>query len=82
MARIPVVTPDRAEGPLSEVMAHAEQQYGVVPGIVQILAADPALLAPTMQLYQHLHLAPASRLTRIQHEMVATVVNGLINGAP
>jgi len=34
------------------------------------------------RLFQHLHMSRRSALTVIQREMVATVVNGLIDGAP
>lgn len=83
MARIPIVTPEAAQGPQRDVIAYARSQYGgEVPGIIQISLADPELMAPLLQLYQHLHLAPGSRLTRLQREMLATVVNGLVDGAP
>jgi hypothetical protein len=32
-------------------------------------------------IYNHLHLGKSSRMTRLQREMVATVVNGKIGGA-
>ena len=83
MARITVVTPDGAEGPQREIIEGVGSQYGgVVPGIIQILMTDPEVMAPALQLYQHLHLSPASSLTRLQREMVATVVNGHVGGAP
>jgi hypothetical protein len=34
------------------------------------------------RLYNHLHMRPSSPLTRVQREMLATVVNGAIGGAP
>jgi hypothetical protein len=34
------------------------------------------------RLFQHLHMNRQSTLTVTQREMVATVVNGLIGGAP
>ncbi len=82
MARIPIVTPEGARGPQQAIVAQLQSQYGVLPGIAQILLTDPEVMAPTFQLYQHLHLSPASALTRLQREMLATVVNGLVNGAP
>jgi hypothetical protein len=34
------------------------------------------------RLFQHLHMNRRSKLTVTQREMVATLVNGLIGGAP
>ena len=59
------------------------RQYGgVVPGIFQILAVDLSVARPTGALYKYLHLRKSSPLSRLQREMLATVVNGKIGGAP
>jgi hypothetical protein len=34
------------------------------------------------KIYQYLHLRKTSPLSRLQREMMATVVNGLVGGAP
>ena len=36
----------------------------------------------TAIVYNRLHLAKSSSMTRLQREMVATVVNGKVGGAP
>jgi len=82
MARILTVSPDEARG-LRRLLVWAVKRYhrGVVPGLIQILLADFHLLAATGWMVSHLD-RPGSPLTRLQREMVATVVNGLIGGAP
>lgn len=83
MARIKTVSEQDAQGPRLDLIQKSKAQYGgVLPGIRQILMADLALAAPASQMYQHLNLRPDSPLTRLQREMLATVVNGLIGGAP
>ena len=54
----------------------------VVPGIVQIALADLWLAFGLQWLYGHLHERTRSPLTRLQRERLATVVNGLLGGAP
>ena len=82
MARIPTVPADSAAGPVSEIFAHAREVYGYVPGVLQVFLVDPKVAVPTGSLYEHLNLRPDSPFTRVQREMLATVVNGLIGGAP
>ena len=55
---------------------------GVVPGVFQVLAVDLGVARPAGALYRHLHLRKSSPLTRLQREMLATVVNGKVGGAP
>ncbi|GAC1657117.1 MAG: hypothetical protein NVS9B1_14070 [Candidatus Dormibacteraceae bacterium] len=76
MPRIQTTTPGRL---LSRIV---ESQYGYVPGIARILLPDPSTAIGASILYNHLHLGKTSRMTRVQREMVATVVNGKIGGAP
>jgi hypothetical protein len=83
MARIKTVSPEEATGDLKGIFDYFKQQYGgVVPGIYKILFADPKVGGPVGDLYQHLHMRELSPMTRLQREMVATVVNGIIGGAP
>ena len=83
MARIKTVSETDAQGPRLELIQKSKAQYGgVLPGIRQILMADLALAAPASQMYQHLNHRKDSPLTRLQRELLATVVNGLIGGAP
>jgi hypothetical protein len=65
------------------MLQQVKSQYGgVVPGIAQILLADLAIAGPTFQLYHYLTARPDSPFTRLQREMLATVVNGHIGGKP
>ena len=60
----------------------AERQYGYMPGLTQVIWPDKQTTIGAGLIYNHLHLGRSSRLTRLQREMVATVVNGKIGGAP
>ena len=83
MANILTVAPEKARGIRRLFFAWARRGYGgVVPGIFQVLAVDLGVARPTGALYQHLHLRKSSPLTRLQREMLATVVNGKVGGAP
>lgn len=81
--RLTTIVPERARGVRRLLMAIARRQYGgVVPGIHQIALVDLRLGVLMDRLYHHLHLRRRSPLTRLQREMLATVVNGTIGGAP
>jgi hypothetical protein len=83
MSRILTVQPERARGWRRLVVWWARRSYGgVVPGIGRVMLPDLQLTAAAMWLYERLHLRRRSPLGRLQREMVATVVNGLIGGAP
>jgi uncharacterized peroxidase-related enzyme len=55
---------------------------GTVPGLFNIMAPDLNIAIPVSWIYNHLHMRKSSPLSRLQREMLATVVNGLIGGAP
>lgn len=83
MARITTISPEEATGLQKELFDNVRQQYGgVVPGVYKILLVDLKLGGPVGELYRHLHLRESSPMTRLQREMVATVVNGIVGGAP
>ncbi len=82
MARIPIVSLESAEGPRRDILQQAQAEYGFVPGILKILLTDLEIAGHVKAVYEHLHLRPTSPITRLQREMVATVVNGLVSGAP
>ena len=83
MARILTVDPDTATGMQKEILDQVRIEYGgVIPGVIQILLVDPKLAGLTGEIYRYLNLRESSPLTKIQREMVATVVNGAIGGAP
>jgi uncharacterized peroxidase-related enzyme len=61
----------------------AKRQYGgAVPGLFNILARDLNIGLPVNWTYNYLHMRKSSPMSRLQREMLATVVNGLIGGAP
>lgn len=83
MANILTVVPDKARGIRRLFFRMVRGKYGgVVPGIFQILSVDLKVARPTGALYNYLHLRKKSPLSRLQREMVATVVNGKVGGAP
>ena len=83
MTNISTIPPERARGIRSFFFRWGRTQYGgVVPGIFQILAVDLTVARPAGALYNHLHLGKSSPLSRLQREMLATVVNGKVGGAP
>ena len=83
MARILTISPAGARGLRGLLVAALKRQCGgIVPGMMQILLADLRLAVRTLWLYGYLHERKRSPLTRLQREMVATVVNGLVGGAP
>ena len=76
MARIQTGTPGRL------LQRIAKKQYSYVPGIIQVLSPDLTTAIGAGIVYSHLHLGKSSKMTRLQREMIATVVNGRIGGAP
>ncbi len=83
MARILTIEPEQTRGLRKLLFWVNKRQYvGVVPGISKVLFPDLNVAFPTGWLYNYLHMRKSSPLTRLQREMLATVVNGLIGGAP
>ena len=83
MARILTLDPERARGLRKALVWMAKRQYGgVVPGIYKVLAPNLNIGLPASWIYDYIHLRKGSPLSRLQREMLATVVNGLIGGAP
>jgi hypothetical protein len=76
MARIQTTTPG------SFLQSIVKRQYGYLPGITQVLLPDLPTAIGVGIIYSHLHLGKSSAITRLQREMIATVVNGKIGGAP
>jgi uncharacterized peroxidase-related enzyme len=75
--------PDRVSGIRKLFFRWVRHNYGgIVPGIFQVLAVDLRVAQPAGSLYRYLHLRKSSPLSRLQREMVATVVNGKVGGAP
>ena len=83
MANILTVVPERARGIRKLFFSWVRRQYGgVVPGVYQVLSVDLRVTQPAGSLYRRLHLRRSSPLSRLQREMLATVVNGKVGGAP
>jgi hypothetical protein len=82
VAHIKTISEDQARGARRAFLWYAKRQYGYLPGIFQILAPDLRLASHAGGIYNHLHLRKRSPLTRLQGEMLATVVNGHLSGAP
>jgi len=80
---IMTVAPEQVTGIRKLFFRWVRRQYGgIVPGVFQVLAVDLRVARPAGALYQHLHLRKSSTLSRLQREMLATVVNGKVGGAP
>jgi hypothetical protein len=83
MANILTIRPDGARGLRRLFFTWVRRQYGgIVPGVFQVLAVDLKVARPAGALYSHLHLGKSAALSRLQREMLATVVNGKVGGAP
>ena len=83
MTNILTIAPNKARGVRKLFFGWVRRQYGgVVPGVYQVLAADMKVARASGIIYKHLHLRKSSPLSRVQREMLATVVNGKVGGAP
>lgn len=83
MPNIMTIVPEQVRGIRKLFFRWVRGKYGgVVPGIFQVLAVDLRVAWPVGSLYNYLHLRKSSSLNRLQREMVATVVNGKVGGAP
>lgn len=83
MTNIMTVVPERARGLRRLFFSWVRRQYGgIVPGVFQVLAVDMRVAQAAGSIYNHLHMRRSSTLSRLQREMLATVVNGKVGGAP
>jgi hypothetical protein len=82
MSRILALDEQSAGGIRRLMLWRARRQYGVVPGVFRILLPILRVGIPMSRLYEFLHLRKDSPMTRVQREMLATVVNGAVGGAP
>ncbi len=83
MPNIMTVVPEQVRGIRKLFFGWVRRQYGgVVPGVFQVLAVDLQVARAAGSLYRHLHLRKSSPLSRLQREMLATIVNGKVGGAP
>jgi hypothetical protein len=83
MPHMMTIVPERVTGLRRLLFRWVRRQYGgIVPGIFQVLAVDLRVARSVGALYNHLHLRTSSTISRLQREMLATVVNGKVGGAP
>jgi hypothetical protein len=82
MARIKTVRPERARGLRRLALWMDRRKYGEPLGITQVMLPDLRVGMAAALIYRRLHLRKRSSLTRLQREMLATVVNGKLGGAP
>lgn len=84
MARILTLDPEKASGVQRLMAWFLRRQYGgeYLPGVMKVMLVDLKFGGAAGAIYNHLHLRKGSPLSRLQREMVATVVNGAIGGAP
>ena len=75
MAWIQTVAPAAAEGLLKRLYAGAVKRAGKVFNVIRIQSLRPDTLRASTQLYVEVMHSAKSPLTRIQREMIATVVS-------
>ena len=81
MSRILALSLETAEGPQRAIMENTLSEVGYLSGTRRLLMVDPNLMAGK-QLYDYLNLRPESPFSRLQREMVATVVYGMLGAKP
>lgn len=74
MAWIKTIAPEQAEGRVAEVYASFRSRFGVPPNIMQAFSLKPELLAAVSRLFLVATFG-GSKLSRVQEEMIATVVS-------
>jgi uncharacterized peroxidase-related enzyme len=82
MSRILAISDETAEAGQRAAMHNARQTRGYVGGTLRLLLVDAEVAQPAKQLYEHLNLRADSPLTRLQREMLATVVYGMLSAKP
>jgi hypothetical protein len=79
MARILTVTEETAQEAQRPLVERFKKKVGKLLGIHQVFLPDPQMATLGGQLYAHLNLRPDSPFTRLQRELLATLVYGLIS---
>ncbi|MBI4635623.1 MAG: carboxymuconolactone decarboxylase family protein [Candidatus Rokubacteria bacterium] len=74
MAWVRTVSRREAEGDLKAFYQEVRKQLGLVPNVIESTSIRPEFTLAWMRLYSTLMFGP-SELTRIQREMIATVVS-------
>ena len=76
MAWIKTISEREATGPLKDMYESFHQRFPAVPNIMQSLSLKPEMLAAVARMFMTGTFG-ASNLSRIQEEMIATVVSSL-----
>ena len=79
MAWIETVAPEAAQGLLKRLYDQALQRAGKVFNVIRVQSPRPHTLQASTRLYAEVMHSPRSPLTRVQRELLATVVSS-ING--
>ncbi len=74
MAWIRTISPADAQGRVAEIYAGFKSRFGAAPNIMQAFSLKPELLAAVARVFQVATFG-GSKLTRVQEEMIATVVS-------
>jgi alkylhydroperoxidase family enzyme len=74
MAWIRTVSPEEARGRLARLYAAAVRRAGKVFQVIRLQSLHPHVLAASTDLYMAVMYAPG-RLSRVQRELIATVVS-------
>jgi uncharacterized peroxidase-related enzyme len=82
MSRILALSVETAEGRQRMLLEKVRTDFGYISGTRRVLLVDPQVGQPAKQLYDHLNLRSDSPFSRLQREMVATVVYGMIGAKP
>ncbi len=78
MSWIEEIPPEHATGPLKQELDAAVERAGRVWNIVQVMSVNPLALKASMQFYKAIMFG-SSPLTRMQRELLATVVSAELN---
>ncbi|MFF2448209.1 hypothetical protein ACFVSW_14010 [Neobacillus sp. NPDC058068] len=82
-SRIKIIDENSAKGIRKLLLKLFKKQYGgFIPSVMRLLLVDLKIGRPAGNLYKYLNLKKNSPISRMQKEMIATVVNGAIGGAP
>ena len=76
MAWIKTISEDEATGPLKQIYESFRQRRPSVPNIMQSLSLKPEMLSAVARLFMTGTFG-GSNLSRVQEEMIATVVSAL-----
>jgi len=76
MAWIKTISEQEAAGTLKQMYESLRERRGIVPNIMQSLSLKPEMLSAVARLFMTGTFG-ASNLSRVQEEMIATVVSAL-----